>query len=118
MKLPQTMLRSISVKHVRWPRILTGSKLWYSTQMAMTPEEKMITDKLQQELEPEVCKVQDVSGGCGSMFAINITSKKFDGLSLIKQHQLVNRILRDDISRWHGLQLTTKKSTGKGPASS
>ena len=73
----------------------------------------MITDKLQQELEPEVCKVQDVSGGCGSMFAINITSKKFNGLSLIKQHQLVNRILRDDISRWHGLQLTLRSQLGR-----
>ena len=97
---------------------MTGQRIWYSTQMAVTPEEKMIMDKLQQELEPEVCKVQDVSGGCGSMFSINVTSKKFNGLSLIKQHQLVNRILKDDISRWHGLQLTTKKASAKGSASS
>ncbi|CAI4055582.1 hypothetical protein SUVZ_01G0180 [Saccharomyces uvarum] len=115
---PHTMLRSRLVKTACWPRILTGPKLWYSTQMAMTPEEKMITDKLQQELQPEACKVQDVSGGCGSMFAINVTSKKFNGLSLIKQHQLVNRILKEDISRWHGLQLTTKKVSVKNPGSS
>ncbi|EHN03851.1 YAL046C-like protein [Saccharomyces cerevisiae x Saccharomyces kudriavzevii VIN7] len=107
------MLRSRLVKSTYWSRVLAGPRLWYSTQMAMTREEKMITDKLQLELEPEVCRVQDVSGGCGSMFAISVTSKKFNGLSLIKQHQLVNRILKDDISRWHGLQLTTRKPSVK-----
>ena len=52
--------------------------------------------------------VKDVSGGCGSMFAINIVSEKFNGLSLIKQQRLVNEVLKDEISKWHGLQLRTK----------
>lgn len=50
----------------------------------------------------------DVSGGCGSMFAIDVSSAKFKGLSIVKQHKLVNEILKEDIPRWHGLQLRTK----------
>jgi stress-induced morphogen len=53
-------------------------------------------------------QVQDVSGGCGSMYAINVTSEKFRGLSMIKQHRLVNEILGEEIKKWHGLQLRTK----------
>ena len=53
-------------------------------------------------------QVQDVSGGCGSMYAINVTSEKFRGLSMIKQHRLVNDILSEEIKKWHGLQLKTK----------
>lgn len=63
---------------------------------------------LNKSLNPEVLDVRDVSGGCGSMFAINIVSEKFNGLSLIKQQRLVNEILKDEIAKWHGLQLRTK----------
>lgn len=63
---------------------------------------------LNKELDPEVLNVKDVSGGCGSMFAINIVSEKFNGLSLIKQQRLVNEVLKDEITKWHGLQLRTK----------
>lgn len=73
-----------------------------------TNEERMIYDKLTKALNPRMLDVVDISGGCGSMFAIDVTSDKFDGLSMVKQHKLVNQILKDDIQRWHGLQLRTK----------
>ncbi|CEP64876.1 Bol3p LALA0_S14e01266g [Lachancea lanzarotensis] len=76
--------------------------------MSSTPEEKLIFDKLSKQLSPKNMHVQDVSGGCGSMFAIDITSDKFKGLTMVKQHKLVNKILEDDIKRWHGLQLRTR----------
>ncbi|SCU78927.1 LADA_0A08614g1_1 [Lachancea dasiensis] len=76
--------------------------------LSFTPEEKLIFDKLSKQLEPKQIDVRDVSGGCGSMFAIDITSDKFNGLSMVKQHKLVNKILEDDIKRWHGLQLRTR----------
>lgn len=41
------------------------------------------------------------------MFAISITSEKFKGLPVIKQHRLVNQILGEQIKGWHGLQLKT-----------
>jgi stress-induced morphogen len=53
-------------------------------------------------------QVQDVSGGCGSMYALDIVSAKFKGLSVIKQHRLVNAVLKDEIKGWHGVQLKTK----------
>lgn len=55
-----------------------------------------------------VLQVEDISGGCGSMYAVGITSKKFKGLSVIKQHRLVNEVLGEDIKSWHGIQLRTK----------
>jgi len=53
-------------------------------------------------------QVQDISGGCGSMYALDITSPKFKGLSVIKQHKLVNSVLKEEIGRWHGVQLKTR----------
>ncbi|SCU79890.1 LAME_0B00826g1_1 [Lachancea meyersii CBS 8951] len=76
--------------------------------LSWTPEEKLIFDKLSKQLSPRQIEVRDVSGGCGSMFAIDITSDKFKGLTMVKQHKLVNKILEDDIKRWHGLQLRTR----------
>lgn len=70
--------------------------------------EKHIYEKLEKELAPKVLEVRDVSGGCGSMYAINIISDKFNGISMVKQHRLVNTILKEEISSWHGLQLRTK----------
>jgi stress-induced morphogen len=55
-----------------------------------------------------VPQVQDISGGCGSMYAIAIESAKFQGLSVIKQHKLVNQVLKEEIAGWHGVQLRTK----------
>lgn len=42
------------------------------------------------------------------MFAIEVESDKFKGIPMIKQHRLVNELLKDEISQWHGLQLKTK----------
>lgn len=75
---------------------------------SFTPEEKLVYEKLTKQLKPQQIEVRDISGGCGSMFAIDITSEKFKGLSMVKQHKLVNKVLQDDIKRWHGLQLRTR----------
>jgi stress-induced morphogen len=53
-------------------------------------------------------QVQDISGGCGSMYAIEIESPRFQGLTVIKQHKLVNQVLKEEIAQWHGVQLRTK----------
>lgn len=69
---------------LRSSTILANLRRWYS----ITPEEKLIYNKLTQNLQPKQLQVNDISGGCGSMFAIDITSEKFKGLSIIKQHKL------------------------------
>ena len=53
-------------------------------------------------------KVQDISGGCGSMYALDIVSAQFKGLPIIKQHRLVNQVLGDEMKKWHGVQMKTK----------
>ncbi|KAF2126117.1 bola-like protein [Dothidotthia symphoricarpi CBS 119687] len=67
-----------------------------------------VFNKIKAELDPVKLEVQDVSGGCGSMYAIDIESPKFKGLTVIKQHKLVNKVLEAEIKSWHGVQLKTK----------
>ncbi|GME79115.1 unnamed protein product [Ambrosiozyma monospora] len=74
----------------------------------MDDYESKIYQILEERLEPKSLSVRDISGGCGSMFAISVESGKFKGLTMVKQHRLVNEILKDEIAKWHGLQLKTK----------
>ena len=53
-------------------------------------------------------QVQDISGGCGSMYAIEIESPKFKGLTVIKKHKLVNQVLKEEIAQWNGVQMRTR----------
>jgi hypothetical protein len=46
-----------------------------------------------------------MSGGCGSFYAIHISSPQFKGLSTIKQHKLVNECLKEEVKAIHGLQV-------------
>jgi stress-induced morphogen len=77
------------------------------SEVRLSDYEQKIHNILANELHPQSLEVMDISGGCGSMFAINVTSEKFKGLSMIKQHKLVNSILSEEIAKWHGLQLHT-----------
>ncbi|KAK2033517.1 bola-like protein [Colletotrichum zoysiae] len=70
--------------------------------------ESTIWDKLVAEFAPSELIVQDVSGGCGSMYAIDITSAKFKGANMLKQQRMVNAALGDMVKEWHGIQLRTK----------
>lgn len=81
-----------------------------STTEPMDDYEQKIYNLLQQEFQPKNLQVRDVSGGCGSMFAISVESEKFKGIPMVKQHRLVNEALKDEISKWHGIQLRTKSS--------
>ncbi|TEY48284.1 hypothetical protein BOTCAL_0296g00040 [Botryotinia calthae] len=69
--------------------------------------EKKIWSLLYNEIAPTKLQVQDISGGCGSMYAIEVVSEKFRGLNMLKQQRLVNKILGDEIKGWHGVQLRT-----------
>lgn len=74
---------------------------------AMEPYEQKIFDLLQSKFTPSNLSVRDISGGCGSMFAIQVELQQFKGVPMIKQHRLVNEALKDEIAKWHGLQLKT-----------
>jgi stress-induced morphogen len=74
----------------------------------MTAAESAIADVLAEKLSPTELLVQDVSGGCGSMYAIEIASPAFRGQSILKQQRLVNAALGDMVKSWHGVQIRTK----------
>ena len=71
----------------------------------LDPEERAIFDILTTKLSPTALEVQDVSGGCGSMYALNVTSEAFRGLTAVKQHRLVNEALGEKVKGWHGVQV-------------
>lgn len=51
--------------------------------------------------------VVDVSGGCGSMYRVEVVSPQFDGMNMVKQHRLVQSVLAAEIADMHGLTITT-----------
>ncbi|KAJ9477260.1 BolA-like protein 3 [Pseudozyma hubeiensis] len=78
-----------------------------SQQEEITAGEQKIRSILTSKFNPSILKVQDVSGGCGSFYAIQLSSKEFKGLSTVKAHRMVNEQLKDVIKDIHGLQLRT-----------
>ncbi|GAP91079.1 hypothetical protein SAMD00023353_1501890 [Rosellinia necatrix] len=70
--------------------------------------ESAIWDKLLAEFDPTELVVQDISGGCGSMYGIEIASEKFRGVGLLKQQRMVNAVLGEEMKSWHGIQLRTR----------
>jgi len=74
----------------------------------LSDSERKVFDKIKAGLQPSKLEVQDISGGCGSMYGIEIVSEQFAGLPVIKQHRLVNKVLGDEMKEWHGVQLKTR----------
>lgn len=102
-----TMLRQYGRSFAAAP--LRALQRCYSAAVnAETEAERSIASKIQQGLKAQSIKVADTSGGCGAMYSIEVVSEEFKGLSIVKQHQLVTKLLRDQIAEWHGFQLVTK----------
>jgi stress-induced morphogen len=59
-------------------------------------------------LKPTALKIEDISGGCGSFYRVTVTSKAFEGKSLVQQHRLVNEALKEEIAQMHGITVITK----------
>jgi len=70
--------------------------------------EAKIFNLLNAALEPTELQVQDISGGCGSMYGIDIVSERFRGKGMLQQQRMVNGVLGEMIKGWHGLQLKCK----------
>ena len=74
-----------------------------------TPESRM-ESLLAKALDASSVTVKDISGGCGSMYKVEIESPKFTGVPLVKQHKMVTKVLKSEISEMHGLTISTKAS--------
>ncbi|KZO92203.1 bola-like protein, partial [Calocera viscosa TUFC12733] len=71
----------------------------------LTDGERTIALKLREQFSPSRLDVEDVSGGCGTFYAITIQSSAFSGLGMVAQHRLVTKALKEDIAGIHGLQV-------------
>lgn len=93
------------------PRVTPLRRLYSSdADSSMTPTEAEIASSLSSNdtLKPtHSVLVRDVSGGCGSMYAIDIASQAFKGKGLLQQQRLVTKALGERVKEWHGVQIRT-----------
>lgn len=73
----------------------------------------LITDKIQQALNPLHLEVENeshmhnVPAGSESHFKILVVSDEFNGQMLIKRHRLINQILNQELQQIHAMALHT-----------
>ncbi|TQV92512.1 hypothetical protein V2A60_007193 [Cordyceps javanica] len=112
----QALLRPTSTYYSRQPssrlrRLYSSSSSSPAAQEEETPSmsdaEAAIARLLVDKLAPSAVLVQDVSGGCGSMYAIEISAEAFRGQTILKQQRMVNAALGDVVKTWHGVQIRT-----------
>ncbi|KAJ2856157.1 hypothetical protein GGI22_003902, partial [Coemansia erecta] len=70
-----------------------------------TAGEQQLYDKLASELQPTRLAVTDSSGGCGSMYVVEIEAEQFRELSRVKQTKLVTSLLKQEIQAMHGIRM-------------
>ncbi|KAJ2232418.1 hypothetical protein IWW45_004983 [Coemansia sp. RSA 485] len=78
----------------------------YSAQPSFgTNGEKHIYEKLHRELSPTKLTVTDSSGGCGSMYVVEIEAECFRGKSRVGQTKMVNSLLKEELKDMHGMRV-------------
>ncbi|PCH41626.1 bola-like protein [Wolfiporia cocos MD-104 SS10] len=92
-------------RRVAGARIPAGLRTYVAPPSGLTDGERTIYNKLTEKFSPRELQVQDVSGGCGTFYQIIIASDTFKGLSTVKQHRMVNEVLKQEIQGIHGLQV-------------
>uniref|UniRef100_A0A1I7YI94 BolA-like protein 3 n=1 Tax=Steinernema glaseri TaxID=37863 RepID=A0A1I7YI94_9BILA len=71
--------------------------------------EKKIADLLRQRFPTaSSIVVDDISGGCGSMYQVAVESEDFKGKAKVQQHKMVTETLQKEIADMHGIVITTK----------
>ncbi|XP_029658995.1 bolA-like protein 3 [Formica exsecta] len=86
------------------------SRLWNGPNGVLAgkqAEQKMISILRNRFPQAQLIEVTDVSGGCGAMFDINVVAPEFKGLNTVKQHRIINEILKEEIKDMHGLRIRT-----------
>ncbi|KAK2384796.1 protein BOLA1, chloroplastic [Trifolium repens] len=71
--------------------------------MGVTKEQ--VESSLNSKLNPSHLEVTDISGGCGSSFAIEIVSEQFEGKRLLERHRMVNAALEEEMKEIHALSV-------------
>lgn len=77
------------------------------TERAADAGEQRLTKLLKDAIQPSEVVVEDISGGCGSMYRVNVVSPAFEGKRTLQQHQMVLNVLRGEVTNMHGLTVST-----------
>ncbi|KAF9130364.1 hypothetical protein BGW39_003158 [Mortierella sp. 14UC] len=101
-----TRTRIASITQVR----LNSTAVPSTPPASLNEGEKHLYSKLFEKFQPTKLVVEDISGGCGSMYQVEVVSSAFKDLNMVKQHRLVNETLKEEIKGMHGIRLTTKAS--------
>ncbi|XP_053675972.1 bolA-like protein 3 [Anopheles nili] len=97
------MLRSYGNRYIS---IL--SRVWSGNSQTMKNSETTLRKTLEAKFpQAKSIVVNDISGGCGSMYEIYVETKEFKGLSTVKQHRLITETLKSEIKDMHGLRIHT-----------
>ena len=74
----------------------------------LTEGEGAVWELLESKFAPTELTVRDISGGCGSMYEVDIASEQFRGHMPLRQNRMVNAALGDMIKEWHGVRVRTR----------
>lgn len=87
-------------------------KHWESPLCPHKSEETMVQrDNVERRIRDSSCLspihvvVDDISGGCGTSFAIIVVSSSFEGVRLLERHRMIHKELGPEMSEIHALQL-------------
>eukprot|EP00927_Polykrikos_kofoidii_P052572 TRINITY_DN4644_c0_g1_i1.p1 TRINITY_DN4644_c0_g1~~TRINITY_DN4644_c0_g1_i1.p1 ORF type:complete len:139 (+),score=32.27 TRINITY_DN4644_c0_g1_i1:103-519(+) len=69
--------------------------------------EASIESRLKEALGATACKVVDQSGGCGQSYAIAVEAESFRGKSRLQQQRMVQKVIKEDIAKWHAVTIQT-----------
>ncbi|CCM01041.1 uncharacterized protein FIBRA_03089 [Fibroporia radiculosa] len=92
------------VRRLAGTRVPLLARGYVAAPQNLSEGENTIYAKLTEKFSPSELQVQDVSGGCGTFYQIIIASEAFKGVSTVKQHRMVNEVLKKEIEGIHGLQ--------------
>ena len=70
-------------------------------------EEHPVATALKAGLDASRVEVTAEGSGCGQKLQILVVAKDFEGLTMIKQHRLVNTVAKDELAKVHAFNVKT-----------
>ena len=80
------------------------------SQRLLGPYEDNLAQVLKASLNAHYVNVLDKSGGCGASFEVVVHASVFEGVPTIKQHRMVQEVIKDDIKKWHAVSIKTSST--------
>jgi len=90
------------------PRLLLHTTRTLCSAAPLSPGEAQLATLLRVRFPAATeLHVEDISGGCGAMFAVHVTAAEFAGMNRVKQHRAVQDALAAEIRDMHGIRVST-----------